>query len=431
MNRKKLLLIGSGGREHAIAWKLAQSPLLDQLFVAPGNAGTAEAGINIPIQVNDFEGIKKFVIEHEIDMVVVGPEEPLVRGIHDFFLADKLLAGIPVIGPQKAGAELEGSKDFAKQFMIRHSIPTAAYRTFTIDNLTEGIAFLHELKPPYVLKADGLAAGKGVVICATMEEAEAELTGMLKGRKFGSASAKVVIEEFLDGIELSAFAITNGNEYLVLPAAKDYKRIGEGDTGPNTGGMGSISPVPFAGDEFMQKFEKQIIRPTIAGLQKDGIPYQGFLFFGLMNVKGDPFLIEYNVRLGDPETESILPRLKTDLLEMFIATANGQLSNMSLDIDSRIAACVMIVSGGYPGNYEKGKIIKGLDSVNQSIVFHAGTTAEENTIVTSGGRVVAVTSLATDLKSAVGLSISSASAIAFDGAYFRHDIGNDLIKSNK
>ena len=427
MKKSNILLIGSGGREHAIAWKLAQSPLLDHLFIAPGNAGTSTVGANVPISGNDFESIKQFVIENGIDMVVVGPEEPLVRGIHDFFLADAQLKNIPVIGPQKAGAELEGSKDFAKQFMIRHNIPTAAYQTYTKETLTEGIAFLKTLNAPYVLKADGLAAGKGVIICKTLTEAEAELTEMLAGQKFGNASAMVVIEEFLDGIELSAFAITNGHEYLVLPEAKDYKRIGEGDTGPNTGGMGSISPVPFAGKEFMQKVENRVIKPTVEGLQKDGIPYQGFLFFGLMNIKGDPFVIEYNVRLGDPETEAILPRIKTDLLEIFLATANGDLSGIQLEIDERTAACVMLVSGGYPGEYAKGKGISGLENVKNSMVFHAGTSNENNKTVSAGGRVIAVTSLGQDINSAVNQSLESVSLIKFEDSYFRGDIGKDLM----
>ena len=427
MNKTNVLLIGSGGREHAIAWKLAQSPLLNQLFIAPGNTGTIGVGKNIAINGNDFESVKQFVLKNKVNLVIVGPEDPLVTGIHDFFLNDKLLKNIPVIGPQKAGAELEGSKDFAKQFMIRHGIPTGAYQTFTKDTLAEGIAFLHTLHPPYVLKADGLAAGKGVLICKTLQEAEEELTDMLVNQKFGKASEMVVIEEFLDGIELSAFAITNGQEYLVLPEAKDYKRIGEGDTGPNTGGMGSISPVPFAGKEFMRKVEDRVIRPTVEGLQKDGIPYQGFLFFGLMNVKGDPFVIEYNVRLGDPETESVLPRIKNDLLEIFLATAYGGLSEIKLETDDRTAACVMIVSGGYPGEYTKGKAISGLETVDKSLVFHAGTSTINNSVVTAGGRVIAVTSLADNLNSAIAQSLESASKIKFENSFFRSDIGKDLM----
>lgn len=427
MKKTNVLLIGSGGREHAIAWKLAQSPLLNQLFIAPGNAGTNAVGKNVPINGNDFESIKTFVLENQVDLVIVGPEDPLVLGIHDFFLNDQSIKNIPVIGPQKAGAELEGSKDFAKQFMIRHGIPTGAYKTFTKNTLTEGLAFLKTLNPPYVLKADGLAAGKGVLICNTLREAENELTDMLANRRFGKASERVVIEEFLDGTELSAFAITNGSEYLVLPEAKDYKRIGVGDTGPNTGGMGSISPVPFAGKEFMAKVEDQVIRPTVEGLKKDGIPYQGFLFFGLMNVKGDPFVIEYNVRLGDPETESLLPRIKNDLLEIFLATVNGNLSEIKLETDQRTAACVMIVSGGYPGDYVKGKVITGLESVYKSLVFHAGTGSSNNSIISSGGRVLAVTTLADDLNAAITQSLESASQIKFENSYFRNDIGKDLM----
>jgi len=427
MNKTNVLLIGSGGREHAIAWKLAQSPLLNQLYIAPGNAGTSGLGKNVPINGVNFESIKEFVLENQVELVVVGPEDPLVCGIQGFCLNDELLKSIAVIGPQKAGGELEGSKDFAKQFMIRHNIPTGAYQTFTKDTLTEGLAFLKTLNLPYVLKADGLAAGKGVLICKTLHEAEVELTDMLANQRFGKASEMVVIEEYLDGIELSAFAITNGREYLVLPEAKDYKRIGVGDTGPNTGGMGSISPVPFANKEFMQKVEDRVIKPTVEGLQKDGIPYQGFLFFGLMNVKGDPFVIEYNVRLGDPETESLLPRIKNDLLEIFLATANGGLSEIKLETDNRTAACVMIVSGGYPGEYVKGKVISGLETVNKSIVFHAGTSSADTSIVSSGGRVIAVTTLADDLNTAVAQSLESASRIKFENSFFRHDIGKDLM----
>lgn len=427
MKKTNVLLIGNGGREHAIAWKLAQSPLLGHLFIAPGNAGTAGVGENVPVNGSHFDEVKAFVLQNDIHLVIVGPEEPLVLGIHDYFLADEKLRSIPLIGPQKEGARLEGSKDFAKQFMMRHHIPTGAYQTFTQHTLPEGIAFLRTLKPPYVLKADGLAAGKGVVICQSLDEAENELTEMLEGHKFGKASERVVIEEFLDGIELSAFAITNGREYLVLPEAKDYKRIGEGDTGLNTGGMGSISPVPFADKAFMLKVENRIIKPTVAGLQKDGIPYQGFLFFGLMNVKGDPYVIEYNVRLGDPETESVLPRIQNDLLEIFLATANGTLSEIRLQTDSRTAACIMLVSGGYPGNYTTGKPISGMQSIDKSLVFHAGTKYNGNEVVTSGGRVIAVSSLEADLVSALSRSIESAKAINFENAYFRRDIGKDLV----
>jgi len=428
MKKTNVLLIGNGGREHAIAWKLAQSPFLNKLYIAPGNAGTQSVGTNVPMSGNDFESIRQFVLENKIGLVVVGPEDPLVHGIHDFFLNDNLLKNISVIGPQKAGAELEGSKDFAKQFMIRHGIPTGAYQTFTKDSLAEGIAFLKTLNPPYVLKADGLAAGKGVLICKTLLEAEVELTEMLAKQKFGKASEMVVIEEFLDGIELSAFAITNGHEYLVLPEAKDYKRIGVGDTGPNTGGMGSISPVPFAGKEFMQKVEDRVIKPTVEGLRKDGIPYQGFLFFGLMNINGDPFVIEYNVRLGDPETESILPRIKNDLLEIFLATADGSLSGIKLETDECTAACVMIVSGGYPGEYAKGKVITGIETVEKSLVFHAGTSSADTNVLSSGGRVIAVTTLADDLNAAIAQSLESASQIKFEDSYFRNDIGKDLVK---
>ena len=427
MSKYNVLLIGSGGREHAIAWKLSQSPLLNHLFIAPGNAGTAGTGTNVAISGNDFEGIKTFVLQNHIHLVVVGPEEPLVRGIHDFFLSDAALKHIPVIGPQKSGAELEGSKDFAKQFMIRHGIPTGAYQTFTQNTLAEGIAFLKTLNPPYVLKADGLAAGKGVVICKTLGEAENELTDMLAGQKFGKASERVVIEEFLDGIELSAFALTNGHQYIVLPEAKDYKRIGVGDTGLNTGGMGSISPVPFAGREFMQKVEDRVIKPTVEGLKKDGIPYQGFLFFGLMNVKGDPFVIEYNVRLGDPETESLMPRIKSDLLDIFIHTVKGKLNEITLETDPRTAACVMLVSGGYPGEYAKGKTISGFEKIDKSLVFHAGTDNQDGNVVTAGGRVIAVTTLDRDIKTAISTSMESASKISFENSYFRSDIGKDLV----
>lgn len=424
---KNVLLIGSGGREHAIAWKLAQSHLLKQLFIAPGNAGTSQAGTNVQLNGNDFECIRHFVIENKIDLVVVGPEEPLVRGIHDFFLSTADIKNIPVIGPCQLGARLEGSKDFAKQFMIRHNIPTGAYQTFTKATLGEGFDFLRTLNAPYVLKADGLAAGKGVVICKTLEEAETELTDMLANEKFGKASAMVVIEEFLDGIELSAFAVTNGTEYLVLPEAKDYKRIGEGDTGPNTGGMGSVSPVPFADKEFLRKVEDRVIKPTVSGLNKDGIPFVGFLFFGLMNVKGDPYVIEYNVRLGDPETESVLPRIKNDFLEILLATAYGNLSDIKLDTDPRTAACIMIVSGGYPGEYAKQKEISGLDEIVDSLVFHAGTVQENERVISAGGRVIAVTSLAADIKTAVKQSLQSAQKITFADAYYRKDIGKDLI----
>jgi phosphoribosylamine---glycine ligase len=428
MKKLNILLIGSGGREHALAWKIGQSPLLDTLYIAPGNAGTAGAGINVPLSGTDFAGIRDFVLTHAIAMVIVGPEEPLVKGIHDYFLSDADLSSIPVIGPQSAGAALEGSKDFAKQFMIRHGIPTAAYQTFTAGSLDDGIRFLSTLRPPFVLKADGLAAGKGVVICDQRSEAERELTEMLRDQKFGQASASVVIEEFLQGIELSAFALTDGESYLILPEAKDYKRIGEGDTGPNTGGMGSVSPVPFADSAFMKKVEDRVIRPTVEGLKKDGIPYRGFIFFGLMNVNGDPFVIEYNVRLGDPETESVLPRIKSDLLGIFLATARGELKDIRLETDSRTAATVMMVAGGYPGTYTKGQEISGISAVSGSLVFHAGTALNGDSVVTAGGRVLALTTLGDDLASAVAGSLKSAAKISYTGSYFRTDIGKDLMK---
>lgn len=428
MDKINILLIGSGGREHALAWKMAQSSLVQNLFIAPGNAGTMQHGVNVNLSGTDFEGIRNFVLDNAVKLVVVGPEEPLVRGIHDFFLAHSDISHIPVIGPQMEGARLEGSKDFAKKFMIKHGIPTAAYHTFTSESLSDSFAFLRTLKPPYVLKADGLAAGKGVVICPTLAEAEQELTDMLLNSKFGQASASVVIEEFLDGIELSAFALTNGEQYVILPEAKDYKRVGVGDTGPNTGGMGSISPVPFANAEFKRKVEERVVKPTIAGLSKDGIPFQGFLFFGLMNVNGDPFVIEYNVRLGDPETESVMPRIKNDLVELFLATANGTLSEQKIETDSRTAACIMLVSGGYPGDYQKNKVITGFQNVTESLVFHAGTSMNtEGQILTAGGRVIAVTSLATDVAEAANKSRLSAEKLKFEQAYFRTDIGEDLL----
>jgi phosphoribosylamine--glycine ligase len=423
-----VLLLGSGGREHAIAWKLARSPLLSALYIAPGNPGTARTGTNLPISTGDFGSIREAVLRLHIDLVVVGPEDPLVNGIHDFFLADPLLAAIPVIGPRKEAAQLEGSKDFAKQFMIRHGIPTARYQTFDKASLGDGIAFLKTLAPPYVLKADGLAAGKGVIICSTLEEAEHEFSTMITEARFGDASRKVVIEEFLQGIELSAFVLTDGKSYKILPEAKDYKKIGEGDTGPNTGGMGSVSPVPFAGEEFMKKVEERVIRPTVDGLAGDGIPYQGFIFFGLMNVKGDPFVIEYNCRLGDPETESVLPRLETDLLGLFRAVADGTLEKETIAIDPRFAATVMLVSKGYPEAYEKGKTIRGNENVEGSFVFHAGTAlnSPEGQLVTSGGRVMAVTSYGKTMQEALERSYAGAARIEFDGKHLRNDIGFDL-----
>jgi len=423
-----LLLLGSGGREHALAWKLAQSPLLDNLYIAPGNAGTAGIGKNLAIGVNDFSAIKQAILDHAIQMVIVGPEDPLVKGIHDFFLADPDLHEIPLIGPVQRAAQLEGSKDFAKQFMVRYGIPTARYKTFETLTINEGIQFLGSLKPPYVLKADGLAAGKGVIICPSLEEAVSEFTSMLQDSKFGPASQKVVIEEFLQGIEVSAFVLTDGNGYLILPEAKDYKRIGEGDTGPNTGGMGSVSPVPFANDAFMAKVESRIMRPTIEGLKKEGIDYRGFIFFGLMNVGGDPFVIEYNCRMGDPEAESILPRIQNDLVELFMSVGNQTLNRVTVAIDPRYTATVMLVSKGYPDQYEKGKIISIQDHLTGSMVFHAGTALNPATgkPESNGGRVMAVTSFGSSMKEALSLSYENAEKITFEGKYYRKDIGFDL-----
>jgi len=421
-----ILLLGSGGREHALAWKLAQSPLLSELFIAPGNAGTASQGKNLPIQVTDFQAIKETCLVHAIGMVVVGPEDPLVRGIHDFFLNDRSLSSIPVIGPDRPAARLEGSKDFAKAFMHKYGIPTAAYRTFTSGTLSDGIAFLNTFLPPFVLKADGLAAGKGVVICLTKDEAVTELTEMLSHEKFGEASRKVVIEQFLNGTELSAFIVSDGKHYQLLPEAKDYKKIGEGDTGPNTGGMGSVSPVPFARGPFLRKVEERVIRPTMEGLAAEGICYKGFLFFGLMNVAGDPFVIEYNCRLGDPETEAILPRVRTDLIKLCRDVANGTLGQVEMQTDPCFAASVMLVSKGYPGSYAKGKVIEGLTNDMNSLVFHAGTRYESGQTVTNGGRVLAVTSLGETLHEALTLSYETAGKIGFEGKYYRKDIGFDL-----
>jgi len=424
----KILILGSGGREHALSWKLAQSPKIDGIYVAPGNAGTAMTGVNLPIDVTDFEGIKTAVIENEIDMLVVGPEVPLVRGIHDFFAEDPVLSNVPVIGPKKNAARLEGSKDFAKNFMKRNHIPTAAYATFTKDTIEEGKSFLESLKPPYVLKADGLAAGKGVVILNDIEEAKAELTTMLVEAKFGEASEKVVIEEFLKGIELSVFILTDGVHYKILPEAKDYKRIEEGDTGLNTGGMGSISPVTFANSLFMEKVENRIIKPTLEGLRKEGITYQGFLFFGLINVDDEPYVIEYNCRLGDPEAESVIPRIKSDLMNLFEGVAEGNLNEKKLEIDDRYTASIVLVSKGYPGKYETGKIIKGINNLNNCILFYAGAgnDIEENVIKTSGGRVLAVTSYGNTLSEALKLAYSNAEIIDFQGKYYRKDLGFDL-----
>ena len=422
-----VLIIGSGGREHALAWKLKQSDKLNKLFIAPGNAGTENLGVNLNIGVSDFESIKKCVLEHHIELVIVGPEIPLVEGIHDYFLADEKLKNIHVIGPQKLAAQLEGSKEFAKEFMQRHQIPTAAYKSFTKSNLNEGFSFLESLNAPYVLKADGLAGGKGVVILEDLQAAKDELSDMLTNEKFGSASKTVVIEEFLDGIEMSCFILTDGKNYVSLPNAKDYKRIGEGDKGLNTGGMGAVSPVPFADKEYLQKIEDSVIKPTVLGLQKDNIPYKGFIFFGLIRVNNEPMVIEYNCRMGDPETEVVIPRIKSDLLDLFIATANNDLINSTIELDSRSATAVMLVSGGYPEAYEKGKEITGIDTIKDSIVFHAGTALEEHDrVVTSGGRVLAVTSYGNNFKDALSQSYESIEKISFDHMNYRKDIGFDL-----
>lgn len=421
-----ILILGAGGREHTLAWKLKQSKKLSQLFVAPGNAGTAAIATNLEIGVTDFAAIKKAVGTHNIQMVIVGPEDPLVHGIHDFFLNDAELKAIPVIGPQKAAATLEGSKDFAKEFMMRHKIPTAAYESFTAESLEKGYLFLEGLKPPYVLKADGLAAGKGVVILTDLQEAKNELKSMLVDAKFGAASTTVVIEEFLDGIELSVFVLTDGKNYKVLPTAKDYKRIGEGDTGLNTGGMGAISPVPFADDEFMNKIHDQVVKPTVEGLKKDNLPYKGFIFIGLIKVDNQPKVIEYNVRLGDPETEVVIPRIKNDLVDVFLAVANGTLDTIDLALDERTATTVMAVSGGYPEAYGKGKEITGFSEVKDALVFHAGTTLSEGKIVTAGGRVLAVTAFGADHKEALKKSYDNIAKLHFDHMYYRKDLGFDL-----
>lgn len=420
-----ILLIGSGGREHALAWKIAQSPLVENLYIAPGNAGTAQVGTNIPLDEEDFPQIGRFCVAKKVDMLVVGPEQPLVGGIADYFSEHKELQGIAVIGPKKAGALLEGSKDFAKGFMMRHNIPTAAYQTFTAGQLDEADAFLHTLKPPYVLKADGLAGGKGVLILQTLKEARKELKEMLHG-KFGEAGNTVVIEEYLDGIECSVFALTDGEHYLILPEAKDYKRIGEYDTGLNTGGMGSVSPVPFATKEWMQKVEDEIVRPTVDGLKQEDIPYKGFIFFGLMNQDGQPKVIEYNCRMGDPETETVMPRLKTDIVELFQGVWNGDLDKYNAEQDPRAAVCVMLVSGGYPQAYKKGYPIEGTDNVGDSILFHSGTTMKEGRLLTNGGRVLAITSYGADKDEALKKSMAVAGQITFTDKYYRRDIGKDL-----
>ena len=421
-----ILILGSGGREHTFAWKTAQSPLCDKIFVAPGNSGTAQIATNIDISVTDFDAIKKVVLEHHIDMVVVGPEDPLVQGIHDAFLNDEQLAHVAVIGPQKAAAQLEGSKEFAKEFLFRHHIPTAAYQSFDASNVEEGYKFLETLNPPYVLKADGLAAGKGVLILDDLNDAKTELKNMLVDAKFGDASSKVVIEEFLDGIELSCFVLTDGKHYKILPTAKDYKRIGEGDTGLNTGGMGAVSPVPFATEEFLNKIEEQIVKPTISGLIEDNLPYKGFIFIGLIKVGDDPKVIEYNVRMGDPETEVVLPRLKTDIVEVFKAIADERLDAINIEIDERAATTVMLVSGGYPEAYDKGKEILGLEKVDDAIAFHAGAKVNGDKIVTSGGRVMAITAYGNTYLEAIKKSYQNIDKLHFDKMNYRKDIGFDL-----
>jgi len=422
-----VLVLGSGGREHALAWKISQSNQLSNLYIAPGNAGTMQVGTNVDIAVNDFDAIKDFVLANAIQIVVVGPEDPLVNGIHDYFLADNDLKNVGIVGPKKDGAQLEGSKEFSKKFMQKHGVPTAKYKSFTKQNLEEGYAFLEQLTPPYVLKADGLAAGKGVLILSDLGEAKKELSNMIESEKFGKASATVVIEEFLKGIELSIFVLTDGENYKILPEAKDYKRIGEGDTGLNTGGMGAISPVPFADDAFLQKVENQIVKPTIAGLKADGIDYKGFIFIGLMNDNGNPSVVEYNVRMGDPETEVVIPRIKSDLLDLLEGVANQTLGEKTFEVDERTATTVMLVSGGYPEAYEKGKVMHGINAVQNSISFHAGTKQDEGETLTNGGRVLALTSYGLDIKDALSKSFESAEKITFDKKYYRTDIGFDLI----
>ena len=425
-HKMTILLLGSGGREHALAWKMLQSSKCSSLFVAPGNAGTAAIAKNIDLNPNDFEGIKDFVLQENIEMVVVGPEDPLVLGIYDFFKTDEKINHIPVIGPSKLGAQLEGSKEFAKEFLVKHNIPTARYESFTAATVEKGCAFLETLEAPYVLKADGLAAGKGVLILSNLEEAKTELQNMLISEKFGKASSKVVIEEFLDGIELSYFVLTDGKSYKILPTAKDYKRIGEGDTGLNTGGMGAISPVPFADTILLEKIENRIVKPTILGLQKDKIEYKGFVFIGLINVKGEPIVIEYNVRMGDPETEVVMPRIKSDLVEIFEAIAQQELEKITLEIDERAATTIMMVSGGYPEEYEKGKEIFGLENNKDSIIFHAGTKLENGKVLSNGGRVLAITSYGNNFEEAIKKSYQTIEKLQFDKMYFRTDIGFDL-----
>jgi phosphoribosylamine--glycine ligase len=423
-----VLIIGSGGREHAFGWKIAQSTFLKNLYFAPGNAGTKELGTNLNVSVNDFEGIKNACIQNQIDLVVVGPEDPLVNGVHDYFLAEDSLKNIPVIGPQKHAAQLEGSKEFSKKFMLKHNVPTAAYASFTANELNEGLQYLTTQKPPFVLKADGLAAGKGVVILDNLQDAQAELTAMLKDAKFGAASSKVVIEEFMFGIELSVFVLTDGKDYVILPAAKDYKRIGEGDTGLNTGGMGAISPVPFANEDFILKVKNKVVEPTIKGLQADNIPYKGFIFIGLMNMDGEPKVVEYNVRMGDPETEVVIPRIESDFLDLLYKTGKGDLKSADLKISNQTATTVIMVSGGYPEDYEKGKVISNLDKTSNSIVFHSGTKEENGNIVSNGGRVLAITSFGKDFKEALAKSYKNTEIINYEGKYFRSDLGKDLEK---
>ncbi|MGZ4008963.1 MAG: phosphoribosylamine--glycine ligase [Mucilaginibacter sp.] len=422
-----ILILGSGGRESAFAWKLSQSPKCQQLFIAPGNAGTSQYGKNVNIKATDFEGIGRFVLENAVDLVLVGPEEPLVKGIHDFFLADSQLKSIPVIGPQKEGAQLEGSKDFSKEFMFRNHIPTAASKTFTAETLQDGLDYLTTQSLPIVLKADGLAAGKGVLICTSLDEAKQELKEMLTEAKFGDASSKVVIEQFLQGIELSVFVLSDGTHYKVLPEAKDYKRIGEGDTGLNTGGMGSVSPVPFADSAFMQKVTDRVIIPTVDGLKNENIPYKGFIFIGLMNCDGEPYVIEYNCRMGDPETESVMPRIESDFVDLLVGVAEGNLNEKELTISNKVAATVVCVAGGYPGEYLKNKVITGTENVRESQVFHAGTSMNGEDIISTGGRVLAITTLQDNLFDALQQATADASRIYYDGMYFRKDIGFDLL----